>query len=106
MPRAGDLNQRVTLQSATEAPDAVGQSVKTWTTVSKLWARITPVGGGESVSGKQVVADASHAVTIRHRDDVTPRMRLLWGSRVLEIAAVDDPDGLRTDLVLSCREAK
>lgn len=105
--RVGRLKHRVELQQQIAGLDALGRQNRTgaeWTKVAKLWAEVLEVSGREAERARQIVADASHAVTIRYRDGVTNEQRLLFRGRVLEIRAVLDEDGTQRELLLLCGE--
>lgn len=106
MPRIGKLRHRVTIQSPAEAQDAgTGQVTLTWPTFATVWASIEGGGGREFVSAALQQADATDVVEIRYISGVTPRMRIVYGSRTLEILSAQDSDGRRRRLLLMCREA-
>ena len=46
----------------------------------------------------------THRVTIRHRDGVTPKMRLKFGTRILNIRAVINAGERNRTLELLCEE--
>ena len=46
----------------------------------------------------------THRVTIRHRDAVTAKMRLKFGTRILNIRAVVNPSERNRTLELLCEE--
>ena len=96
--RAGKLRHRVTIQSRTVAADTVGHPVETWATLASVSADILPMGGAEPFHSDQFDARVSHDITIRYRTDVTPNMRVVWGSKTLDVEAVMDPDGRRRSL--------
>ncbi len=86
--RAGRLDKRVQLQSATEARDSHGQPIKTWTTQATVWAGVEPLRGAEKVAAMQMGAYRQLDVIIRYRSDVTEDWRILYGTRELEIKSV------------------
>lgn len=100
---AGRLNKRVTLQTVTRTTDTGGGGTDSWGTTATLWAHIEELGGSEPFNGQQVASTLTHRVTLRYRS-VTPQQRLLYGSRVLKIVAVQNPDQRNEMLVLDCRE--
>jgi len=103
--RAGTLRHRITIQTATEAPDAAGQLIRTWSAwLSNEPAEVQETAGAETVRGLQVAAEATHLVRVRFRTGITSEHRILWGSRVLGIVNVRDVDGRRRELWISCRE--
>lgn len=100
-----NLRHRVTIQRAKEAQNSFGEPVLEWQDVGKVWARVEDLSGREYFAARQVaVAEVTTRVTIRWRDDVKPSMRILAGSRVLDVRSVIDPDGRRRELQLMCRE--
>ena len=111
--RAGLLNQRVSVLQPSEALSAVGQPVKSWLNVGTFWARVVLKGGGESTigpgSGQQVAAVSDVEVTFRGTGSLTLTVahRLLWGTRVLGIVAVNTLDDLGRPGVMTvctCKE--
>lgn len=102
--RAGTLRHRVTIQQATETQNSYGEIVQTWTTVATVWGAIEARGMRESFTASQQFATADHVITIRHRSDVTPKMRLVYGSRTFDIEGAVDPDGRKRELRLYVRE--
>lgn len=81
-PSAGDLRDRVELQSFTDARDTHGEKdiwdERNWTTDATLWANVEPQSGAENTEGDQVAGEVTHKVTIRHRKGVTRQHRLLY----------------------------
>lgn len=103
----GAMRERITLQSATRTLDAGGGAVVSWTPLAfaaHVWARIEPLSGGEALQAMRLQARVTHRVRLRWRDDVTAAMRLVWGTRVLNIRAVINPDERRRYLELLCEE--
>jgi SPP1 family predicted phage head-tail adaptor len=103
---AGGLNNRITLQSATFAPDGAGQPIPTWATwgTANLPAKVEQVTGGETVRGRQVSAETQVVFTVRWLAGVTPKMRVSWDGRTLGIVRASDPYGDRRELRIECRE--
>jgi SPP1 family predicted phage head-tail adaptor len=104
--RSGQLRRLVTIQTSTPTIDADGESIASWSRwMRNVPAKIETQGGGETRRGEGIEAGISHTVTIRHLDDVSPKMRLKTDDgRLLNIDRVTDPDGYRRELVLICRE--
>ena len=90
MTSIGDLDQRLTLESPSRAPDGGGGADLTWQTVAEVWASVNPITGDERLRADQVAGRITHTVVIRHRSGVMPAMRFRSGSRLLEIVAVLD----------------
>lgn len=82
---AGELDQRVTLQSLGYTTDAGGGRVETWSTVATVWAKVTPMGGQERLHAAQLESPANYRVTIRRRTDISAAKRILWQGKALNI---------------------
>ena len=102
--RAGDLRQRVIIQIAQKSQNALGEWVDTWTTWATVWAAIEPNTGRRYYEALQASSEVSGVVRIRYRDGVLPTMRLLYGSRVLEIVSIVHPKEARQELHLMYKE--
>jgi SPP1 family predicted phage head-tail adaptor len=104
--RAGRLRERITIQQESIVRDTFGAEVPTWVAVATVWASVLPGSSGERyVSTVELhQAEISHTVRIRYRSGLGPTLRVLWGSRVLQILSVVDPTGRQAELVLLCRE--
>lgn len=103
--RAGDLRHRVTIQYAVETQNSYGEPVASWQDVATVWAAVEPLRGREYFDAQATQARVDHRIRIRYRAGITPRMRVLFGSRVFEIQAVIEPESRRRELHLMCEEA-
>lgn len=101
----GQLRHRVTIESASEL--TTGEPNPTYTTLAaSIPAEVIETRGGEYVRGRQIEAGIAAVVTVRYRSDITPDMRLLYGTRYLNIVSVIDPTGFRSVLELACQEVQ
>lgn len=123
----------MSIQTPTETPDSYGQPSVSWSTASTRWARVEPLSGRELFQAQQVRPDISHKVTLRYDDtlagatttgtpmglllaitcesqssdtEFTPKHRLLFGERVLEIAWIKNEDERNRMLNVFCVEQK
>lgn len=103
-PSIGDMRHRVVLQQVARTPDGGGGAAETWSTVAELWAAIRPISGDERVAADALAGQLTHEVWVRHRTAVTPAMRFLVGTRILDIRAVIDAEGHDRRLKCLCRE--
>lgn len=105
--RAGRLNKRVTIQANTPTQDAYGAETAVWAAIlgGTRWAAVEPLTGQERWGAQQVNPTVSHKVTIRHLSTVRSKMRVLYGSRVLEIDAILNPDERGESMELLCTES-
>jgi SPP1 family predicted phage head-tail adaptor len=102
--RAGQLRNYVTVQTPTITQDSSGQPSETWSTLWTAWASIEPQSASEGLTGEGVLASRSYVVTMRYLASITPRCRISWGSRVLDIVGVMNTDERNQMLTLTCRE--
>lgn len=90
---AGDLTQRITLQTATEGiADDYGAKALTWGNVTVLWAQVRPLSGREIFQAAQAGAEVSHEVRFRWRSGITPKDRFKLGTRTLNIVSLLNED--------------
>lgn len=102
--RAGDLPHRVELQRATGVRNEVGEEEQTWTTIAQLWAGVKPLSGRELWNAQQVQPDVTHEVSMRFYPGVTPKMRIKFRTRILNIVSAVNVDENDTELRLVCVE--
>lgn len=87
-----------------ETPDGAGGQAIVWTPLATVWAEIRPQQARETVNAHQVEARTTHIIRIRHRADVLPTMRVVFGARVFAIHGVLDDGERRRYLHLLCEE--
>ena len=103
MLNAGELDQRITVQSPSATVDALGQRVETWTELATVWAQAQPLRGREYFAAGEVNSDAAVRFRLRFRSDVTGAMRVLWrGVPHAIVAEPIDVEGGRHTLELMC----
>jgi SPP1 family predicted phage head-tail adaptor len=103
----GRLNKRVVIEKPTDGDaDAYGEKAVTWSTLATVWAGVMPQGTREFYRAQQVHPEISQLLTIRYRDDVTPAMRVRFGSRYLYIEGVTNIDEANHEMQLICTEPK
>lgn len=88
----GRLRARLVLQAMTPQSDGEGGHTEGWSDVAALWALVEPATARDRFAADQRLAELTHRVTIRFRDDVRSGMRFAWGARKLLIRSVHDPD--------------
>lgn len=86
--QAGKMRFRVTIQQLGSGQDSYGQENGTWADYATVWAGIEPLQGREKITAQQIDAEVSHAVTIRYKAGVVPKMRIAFGSRYFNIISV------------------
>lgn len=103
MLNAGELDQRITVQSPSATVDALGQRVETWTDVATLKAKATPLRGREFFAAGAMQSEATVRFIIRYRTGITGAMRVVWrGVAHAIVAEPMDVDGQKVALELMC----
>jgi SPP1 family predicted phage head-tail adaptor len=103
--RAGQLRNRIVIERNAGTKTASGGMSESWVTFATRWARVRPLSTTERIrAGGQDISEITHEVTIRHTAGVTADMRVIHGTRILDIVAAPQADERRREVVLSCRE--
>jgi SPP1 family predicted phage head-tail adaptor len=103
--KIGRLRQRITIQAYVVTRDSFGAEEPTWTDVATVWASVTPVSGKEYFASAQVSAEVSTKITMRYRSGITPKMRVVFGTRIFEISSVLNFEERGIELNLMCKES-
>lgn len=89
----GKLKHRLTIQSATETKDALGQVTRTWSDIASRWGQITPLQGRELERARQLANDVTHKVILRYYAGLSTLHRFKFEtSRFLNISVVVNTD--------------
>ena len=103
--RAGTLRRRLVIQSVTEAAsDAYGEPGETVATYATRWGSVEPLSGVELYRMHEVHPEVTHQVRIRYLAGITPKMRVLFGTRSFEVRGVTNPSETNRELILLCTE--
>lgn len=84
----GRLDRRVVIEQAAETQNSSGEAVPTWSELATVWASVRPARTVESVQGDQEHAVRETVFRVRHRTDVTEKMRVSYGGKVYDIAGI------------------
>ena len=104
MIRPGELRERVTVQVASGATNALGETVLTWADSTQTWASVEGVSAREALTNNQQESVVSHRVRLRHLAGLTQQMRFSWRGRTLEIVSLLEY-GNRSEHVAMCQES-
>lgn len=106
--RAGKMRFRVDLQRVTQTVDSVGQPQEAWATLATVWANIetpNPIGAGrEFTVADALAADVTTSVVMRYVVKLTPKDRIVYGTREFEIISLVNTDERNRILTAYCRE--
>jgi SPP1 family predicted phage head-tail adaptor len=102
--RAGQLRHKVVIQENVPSRDGYGAEVESWDEYATVWAAIEPIRGREFWESQQINAEVTARITIRYLAGVTPKMRILHGTRIFEILSVINPEERNRELQLMVKE--
>lgn len=102
--RAGSLNKRVFIQKRVVTRDAYGAALETWNDWQQRWVSIEPVSGGETLVANATEGRVTHLVTLRYTDDLEPKMRFRYGTRILAMVAPLNIGERGKEITASCTE--
>ena len=102
----GKLNKRITIQQNTNITDSEGTVTEGWQDFKKVWASIVPLTlrYREFMSAQALNSEITMQIKIRYTSGITPKMKVLYGSRIFEIIAVINPNEANIELNLMCKE--
>ena len=101
---ASRLRHLMVLQQPVNTPDGGGGVTRSWSDVAGVWAEIAPLSGNERLEHMRLESHVTHRIRLRWRDDITPIMRVVFGTRIFAIRAVTEQDGKRRSLELIVEE--
>lgn len=103
--RAGNLRRRITLQSLAVTQGSTGAVTGTTPTdEATVWAEVLPRDGRQFLAAQGQHAEVTHVIQIRYRPNVTRKMQVKLGTRVLAIESVTDLEERHRTLQLICVE--
>ena len=103
--RTGGLNKFIDIE--TRALTTTGEPTTTWEPLPRgtnVPASIMAVTGGERIRGQQIEATATSLIELHFFEEITTKMRVKFGDRLLNIVRAYDPDGGRCKTFLQCKE--
>ena len=101
----GELRHCLTLKHRTVgAADALGIPQTEEDQYAKAWAKVEAMPGRDFEHADQVLGEVTHLVTMRYRTDVKATDLIVWGDKTLEVVTAVDPNGMRDELTLNCKE--
>ncbi len=109
---AGQMRHTVKIQAYSTGLDTYGQSSTAglWNDCVEVRAKISPLRGNEAILARQVYPSASHSIMIDYLStmDTTgaTQLRVLYGSRAMNIGAILNPDEENWQMELLCGEER
>lgn len=87
--RSARLRHRISVEHKVETRDVYGGVIETWTALlTSLPAEIIALQGRELLAAQSLHAGVTARITVRHRNDITPMMRIKHGTQIYAIKAV------------------
>jgi SPP1 family predicted phage head-tail adaptor len=99
----GRMDQRITLQRATETPDGFGGTVRGWANLTanpSPWAAVVAKAGRESMAEGRRSATYIVLFTIYNRNDLSEIDRILWNGEAYNIRNIRREGGRKLHLVI------
>lgn len=103
MIRPGELRERVTIQTATQVNNSLGEATFTWADSQTIWASVNGVSSREALADGQQESRITHRVRFRYVSGLKHTDRLVWRDRVLEIISLLEYEN-RSEHVAICAE--
>jgi SPP1 family predicted phage head-tail adaptor len=98
--KTGNLRHYITIEQQTETFNSEGELVTTWSTYKSVWAEILPLVGREFWASKQVNSETTGKLRIRYISGITPKMRIKFGSRILNITGIVNTEEKNKEIVI------
>jgi SPP1 family predicted phage head-tail adaptor len=98
------LRNSIAIQRETSTTDSVGGLVNTWATLTTVYAYIKPVSGSESVYSSRIDSSITHKIYIRYLATVSPKQRVNYNGRLMNIKSVLNLEERNKWLELHCVE--
>ncbi|NDE91385.1 MAG: head-tail adaptor protein [Alphaproteobacteria bacterium] len=84
----GTYRQRLYLQQENAVADTGGGNALGWTTLRIVWASVEPLRGSENIQAGGLTGNTVYRIRMRYDADITSAMRLVLGTRALNIRSI------------------
>jgi len=101
--KAGQLDQRVTVERFTSTQDELGQPIESWAPLFTCWAAVEPLTGREYIAAAAAVSEVTAKIRLRYRPGVLGTDRVTHEGTVYQIESVIDVRSEHRELHLMCR---
>ena len=106
MPRIGELNRRIALQTVSYTPAGGVDLTPVYATVANLWAQAVTLKGAARIDGVNAGEGPTHRFVIRRRTDVSAKNFILYASRRFKVLGVENVDEQNRWQDLLCEEMR
>lgn len=101
--KAGQLDQRVTVERFTSTEDELGQPIQTWAPLFTCWAAVEPLTGREYLAAAALVSEVTARIRMRFRPWMTAQDRVVHNGTTYGIESLVDVRSGNRELVLMCK---
>jgi SPP1 family predicted phage head-tail adaptor len=104
---AGELRHRVVIEEREKTGETDrGRPTYRWKSLGRFWAKVEPLTGREAEMTRQMVATATHKVTLRYRALSAETNRIVFNDRVFNIGFVANVEERNVKLEVTCTEER
>ena len=101
--KAGQLDQRVTVERFTSTEDELGQPIEAWAPLFTCWAAVEPLTGREYIAAQAAVSEVTAKIRMRFRPWMTAEDRVIHDGTTYNIVSLIDVRSDHRELVLMCK---
>ena len=101
--KAGQLDQRVTVERNTTTTDGWGGVVTTWAPLFTCWAAVEPLVGREYIAAQALQSEVTARIRMRFRPWMTAQDRVIHNGTTYGIESLIDVRSDHRELVLMCK---
>ena len=101
--KAGQLDQRVSVERLVEGYDELGQPINDWLPIVTTWAEVSPLVGREYIAAQAAVSEVTAKIRMRFRPWMTSQDRVVHNGTVYQIQSVIDVRSENRELHLMCK---
>ena len=101
--KAGQLDQRVTVERYTSTEDELGQPIEAWAPLFTCWAAVEPLTGREYLAAQAAVSEVTAKIRMRFRPWMTAEDRVIHNGTTYGIESLVDVRSGNRELVLMCK---
>lgn len=103
---AGTLRERINIETREATRDALAGASGGYAFAGQAWAAVMPIVPGDLVQGNALSAANRWHVTMRKRESVDLRARLVWRGRLLAVRSIVTDPREPAQMVLTCEEMR
>ena len=101
--KAGQLDQRVTVERFSRTEDELGQPIETWAPLFTCWAAVEPLTGREYIAAQAAVSEVTARIRMRFRPWMTAQDRVIHNGTIYMIESLIDVRSEHRELHLMCK---